>query len=438
MQLLLEAVRKDAESNGYGNVSTRSLAKMLRREVTISELRPLVQHGWIWAKERFTNGAKKPFLTFELYPMRQAGPYPIDDATVDREIADACAIARSGSRVAAYVRVREQFLWFDDAGKDLFRAQAERLAVAGVCQFETDQYGRESFDLTTAFAHAATAALAPLPDLTPFDFQVLNALEDEEAERINFGAPETFTPPSRLASNLSAAPAAVLASIERLHAQRYLLWVDDAGERAVRSRMGEMARVVRLVKQRFNNADAGTRPFVVRALRVRVRNRRKPTRNRPLCETIDELKQSLSNVPHALDVLEALQTMLAKAWNSPSVMMAEFQRRGLREILPAYLGIGGRDAFVITADTGSGKTETAFFPLIAGAAIDTLSGRRGTKAILTYPRLRLAYNQAQRMAEYLALLAAQPGMPTLSLGLQSGDVRESAAAVKTTTCSGRR
>ena len=49
----------------------------------------------------------------------------------------------------------------------------------------------------------------------------------------------------------------------------------------------------------------------------------------------------------------------------------------LESLLKAYLGTGDADAFVITADTRSRKTEAAALPLIAGAAIDRLAGREG-------------------------------------------------------------
>ena len=74
------------------------------------------------------------------------------------------------------------------------------------------------------------------------------------------------------------------------------------------------------------------------------------------------------------------------------VCIAGFQERGLEKLLRAYLGLDAADAFVVTADTGSGKTEAAALPLIVGAAVDRLAGREGVKAVFVYPRVRLAYN----------------------------------------------
>src|SRR3546814_6429880 len=89
--------------------------------------------------------------------------------------------------------------------------------------------------------------------------------------------------------------------------------------------------------------------------------------------------------------------------------MAGFQKRSLSALSHAWNG-DGADAFAVAADTGSGKTEAAALPLIAAAAADRLQGMMGVRAILAYPRIRLAANQAQRLAQYLAGLAREPGM----------------------------
>ena len=52
---------------------------------------------------------------------------------------------------------------------------------------------------------------------------------------------------------------------------------------------------------------------------------------------------------------------------------------------------------------------------------DALEGITGVRAILAYPRIRLAANQAQRLAGYLAASASVPNLPLLTLGLQVSD-----------------
>jgi len=53
-----------------------------------------------------------------------------------------------------------------------------------------------------------------------------------------------------------------------------------------------------------------------------------------------------------------------------------------------------------------------------------IRGVRGVRVIMTYPRIRLAANQAQRLAGYLAALAEEEEMPTVTLGLQVSQVPE--------------
>src|SRR3546814_5437031 len=99
-------------------------------------------------------------------------------------------------------------------------------------------------------------------------------------------------------------------------------------------------------------------------------------------------------------------------------MIAGFQKRSLSALSHAWNG-DGADAFAVAADTGSGKTEAAALPLIAGAAADRLQGTMGVRAILAYPRIRLAANQAQRLAHYLAGLALEPRSEEHTSELQS-------------------
>ena len=122
---------------------------------------------------------------------------------------------------------------------------------------------------------------------------------------------------------------------------------------------------------------------------------------------------------HALDLVSE---MLRRAWHSSDPTLAGFQERAIEMIFSAWTGGEGRDSFVITADTGSGKTEAACLPILAGTAFDHLRGVRGTRALLVYPRIRLAHNQAQRLAYYLAHLATVPDAPPLTLGVQATGV----------------
>jgi hypothetical protein len=296
------------------------------------------------------------------------------------------------------------------------------LAGEGLCRFGAGPKGRETFDLAERLGPRAAAGPPDDPGgLETDDFHVLNSLEDREKALINFGVYETRVAVAELAVETGRAPAALDAALGRLEANQYLLRLEPG---VVRSRMSEMARALKTAKQRFEQGDADSQPFQIRALRVETIERDKPRRNQPLPGVLNDLGKALAEVPEAAGILAALEPVLRAHWEVPAgepVQLAAFQAESLCKMLPAYLEVSRDDTFVITADTGSGKTEAACLPLIIGAAVDVLRGRAGTKAVLVYPRIRLVYNQAQRLAAYLAALPRH-GAPLLTLGVQTGDV----------------
>lgn len=251
------------------------------------------------------------------------------------------------------------------------------------------------------------------------DYVVLNRLEELDAKRIDLGIFEAWSSPSELARALGLARGEITDALRRLAGQGHLL-LDEAGR--MRSRMAELARELRYVKQRFDVGDAHRRPYLIRALKVELKTREKPVRDQPLDQVFGEIREALAGDLTAALVLDGLAEMLRRSWKDPNPLLAGFQSRAIQGIFTAWRGRDTANSFVISADTGSGKTEAAGLPLIAGAACDVLEGLRGVRAILVYPRIRLAANQAQRLAGYLAALAAVEGMPTLTLGLQNAQV----------------
>lgn len=203
--------------------------------------------------------------------------------------------------------------------------------------------------------------------------------------------------------------------------------MDEEGR--IRSRMAKLAREMRYVKQRFAVGDADRRPYLVRSLKVELRDRDKPARDRPLSTVMATVQATVGDDPTAHRVLHGLEQMLQTHWDHEDPPLAGFQARALTSIFPAWLGRDAETSFVITADTGAGKTEAACLPLIAGAACDRLRGVQGTRAALVYPRVRLAANQAQRITGYLAALAGIEDMPALTLGLQNWQVPTTLAKI---------
>ncbi|MGB3929685.1 MAG: DEAD/DEAH box helicase, partial [Sphingobium sp.] len=206
---------------------------------------------------------------------------------------------------------------------------------------------------------------------------------------------------------------AVGLSVGRLVAHGYAMLAED---QRLRSRIGELARELRYVKQRFRPDDANARPYLVRSLKMELRDRSKPNRDVKLTGVLEGMRHRFASKPEVLRALDGAAAMLAGQWGADPEI-AGFQQRAFEEILSAWHG-DGNPQIVISADTGSGKTEAACLPMITAAAADRFAGIAGTRAVIAYPRVRLAANQAQRLTKYLAALRQIDGMPLLTIGLQ--------------------
>ena len=423
---LLTAIREAvAEGNGYP-VWASKIRPKVGGYVSNVELNrrafELFRLGWVemWPGQR--NGA-----TYAKWKARDEAvtPHPCSVEAAREQLATVVtAFAHGQPSWARYHDVANRFLWCDGVWNDHFRPHLDLLALEGVCETRTDQYGGTLVRLKIAAdSPARPTPPVPEPDDPPLeDFLLLNALEMREKDEINFGVYETAHTVDQIAELARVAVEQAAQAVARLADARYLV---EVARGRYRSRMAEMARLLCYARQRFRPDDAGRRPFVTRSIQVRMLDRNKPARNQALAPVSAELKASLADVPHIDRVLDGVAGMLAALWGKEEVEMAGFQLRALRELLPAYLGRGDRDAFVVTADTGAGKTEAAVLPLMAGAALDCLAGHRGVKAVLVYPRIRLAYNQAERLTGYLAALAGRDAGLLLTIGLQTGPVPHS-------------
>jgi hypothetical protein len=418
LEELLAAIREIAIKSPYGTAADFEIRKALYLPgpVPFGQLRDLAATGHILLLPR--NGKQGRFWVAKpLDPPRP--PFPGDPDTVRGRLVQVIAEARSGRFAPFYEGpIRDRFLWMTQSGDDRVWPVIEAMAREGLVRIDQVN-GSATVDWVGETTKPEPTEDAPKEPLSDQDFEILNHLEDVEARRINFGIYEGWTSLPELAAGLPASRAQVSDALRRLQIHGHLLR-DDEGR--IRSRMAELAREVRYVKQRFAVGDADRRPFLVRSLKLELRDRDKPVRDRPLSAVIEALQSAIGDDPRAQQVLRGLEAMLQRHWGQPDPPLAGFQARALSGIFPAWLGRGSDRSFVITADTGAGKTEAAVLPLIAGAAHDRLRGVQGTRAMLVYPRVRLAANQAQRIAGYLARLAEIDGMPTLTLGLQNWQV----------------
>jgi ATP-dependent helicase YprA (DUF1998 family) len=414
---ILEAIKRLALTNQYGSVIVSQLRKELYREPRFIELRTLVELGFLRLDRK--QGPYGPFWTAKPIDPPIV-PYAASESVVRVRLEEVVNATRSGRLAPFYTRVRDRFVWIDDTGVDVLLPILEKLTAEGLVRLE-EKNGSVTVDWIEDIHAPVTLPPSPTEALTDRDFEVLNKLEDEEARRINFGVFEAWYSARELAEHTRLAPAIVSDALRRLDSHGYVLFDEDG---RVRSRAGELAREARYVKQRFTVGDAHRRPFLTRGLKLVLKARDKPTRDQALSPAIDAISSAVGSDQTVRCVLAGVRDMLKQVWKRPEPYLAQFQVKALKSILGSWLGQNAADAFVITADTGTGKTEAACLPLIAGAACDVLNGTQGTRAVLVYPRIRLSANQAQRIANYLAVLGQIPGMPMMSLGIQNKDVPE--------------
>ena len=416
--LILDEIRKMAKGNKWGTIEDYKLAKTMRTDVNriFSNLRLLQRHGMV-ALEHVLG--PRPF--WSIRPLTNTRIlYPLSgDDLIDR-VEEAIMLSGAGRRGALYPRVRDAFDWLSPEAEDQFKPILDSLEAEGIFQYEMI-----SNRLHVSRKHAdpghEAAITEPLnEELEPTDYLLLNHLEDCEARRINFGVFEEWHAPIDLARGTGQSLANVAVSLRRLSLHGLILVAEEG---RIRSRMAEMARAVRYSKQRFRKDDAPDRPYLVRGLKVELRNREKPSYDTALSDAVCTIEAKYGAGSDPAIAFGMVAKMLRKAWKTPAPYLAGFQDRAFTAIFQAWIG-SGDERFVIAADTGSGKTEAACLPIIAGATLDLLRSVGGTRAVLVYPRVRLAANQAQRLARYLGALSQIEGAPSLTLGLQNGTVPE--------------
>ncbi len=411
---LLKAINSIALNSQYGNASIGEIKrKMARGNDVLDDLGRLHNAGWI-------SLTKKPqydnfWLARPLAEQRRQ--FDVSLETMRLRIRELVLEKKSGNFWPFYEAVRDRFAWVGSGGTDLFRAPLEALQDEGLISIERKPKG-DTIRIDDVVQQIEIPDDEPdLPELTDADFEVLNELEELEAKKINFGLFESWTSVPSLSKALKRSRDHVLASCGRLQAHGYLM---IAEEQRLRSRMAETARELRYVKQRFAPGDVAKRPFLVRSLKIELRSRQKPVRDVDLVTVLDSIKKKTWCNTDLAKSLTLFETTLKEIWGrTPTI--AGFQARSLQAILKGWFA-GDPGSFVVSADTGSGKTEAALFPLIVATLAEKLQGQSGCFVVIAYPRIRLATNQAQRIAGYLAAVARVTKLPAMSLGVQSREV----------------
>jgi hypothetical protein len=369
LENVLRAVRELAIGDKYNSAKLAQVKKALARSAEpYDECRDL--HGLGFVSLQKIPGKwgdfwiAKPFAE----PRRV---FDVDFDTVRKRIGQVARECRKGKLPPFYEIVRDRFDWPTSDGGDALLPRLKQLQEEGVVILGATSTGQTTVDVPRQQVEPQAETETPVaPKLLDHDFSVLNALEEIEAKRINFGVFDGWTSAGSLARAGRLKPEDVTAALARLHANGYLMLAADG---RIRSRIAELAREVRYVKQRFKANDADKRPFLVRSLKLELRDRDKPVRSTELNRVLSD---AAARAPEAAAPIGAMGKALQRLWGEEAEL-AGFQARGIEAVLLAWFGKGS-ETLAISADTGSGKTEAAVLPMIIAArSRDACASSRG-------------------------------------------------------------
>ncbi|GHO61372.1 hypothetical protein KSC_002640 [Ktedonobacter sp. SOSP1-52] len=261
---------------------------------------------------------------------------------------------------------------------------------------------------------------------------VLAALESVEAQQINLGLYATQVTPETLYNAIKKTPDAFSKArppSDASEVEQILRSLAAKGEaiewmpNLFRSRIAETVRILRLLRQRVWRHELHVEdPLLVEDIRVEFRQRIRPVRVLPIA----------GQIPVGVNpsVARALEESLIPPSGS-EFCVSGFQAKAMNEIFSCALqGNEDNRSFIVAGDTGAGKTEAFFFPILLDIACEPaqLRVRQGVRAVLVYPRIRLARNQLSRLLRYTTKLQKK-GAPPITLGVQIGDVPDSAESL---------
>jgi len=239
--------------------------------------------------------------------------------------------------------------------------------------------------------------------------EILDRIEEFESKLVNFGIYETSVTLQEVLEwfDQKASTSDVENGLEQLRKEKRIIRLKN---NVYRSRIGEIIRLLYNLKQRFPDVSAMEAPRLVRSLKFKIVKRLQPARTEDLGVVLDGLDPELQFMPEEEIVpwkkskKIIVETMISLI---KDFRVSRFQQRAITRILSACLK-RAQKGFVLSAETGSGKTEGFLIPILLYSMIQKgFLKRSGTKAIIIYPRIKLAENQLMRMVKYLSLINPQ-------------------------------
>jgi hypothetical protein len=246
---------------------------------------------------------------------------------------------------------------------------------------------------------------------------LFSCLESLEFDQINLGLYTTHVTAEDLQRAKAEAEGTALPLNEVGAAVRDLVAQGEVIEWApglFRSRIAETVRCLRLLRQRlWRQKDLSEAPLLVEDVRVEFRQRKRPKR---------DAVPSAEVIPPGVSPEVACAFLDAVGFST----FSGFQARAIEQVFTCVQQSNTQDeSFIISGDTGAGKTEAFLFPIL----LDIASEPPELRAVLVYPRMRLARNQLARLLRYTGRFHAA-GDRRMTIGIQNGDVPSNIAAIR--------
>ena len=247
--------------------------------------------------------------------------------------------------------------------------------------------------------------------------EILAKMEQIEATRINIGIYEaslSFMDICGYFSQLSTSD--VQNCLEQLVLKKEILHFGNG----YRTRIAETVRLLFFLRQRlWYHEKIQDSPLLLEDIRVEFRQRRRPKRQQY------QLKNIIPSEIHPSIQQGFLQAL-------PFSTCSGFQKRGIIEIIQANIENNcNHKNFLIAGDTGAGKTEAFLFPILLSILQEPthIQKQIGVRAVLIYPRIRLALNQLNRIIRLCTDINTNTGRK-LTIGIQNGSIPQDASEIK--------
>jgi DNA-binding MarR family transcriptional regulator len=270
------------------------------------------------------------------------------------------------------------------------------------------------------------SALAP-------DFEyALTTLEKMEEELINLGFYDVITKPEDLTKKMAISTEEAKEKLEDLSTRMYVLKLyNEHGELlGYRSRIAEITRLISYLKQRFTKDDIYDAPNLVSSVKLRIKDRYVTRRSIPVEELMTELRGYV--IDKFKDQWENVQNAIIAWLNHVGIeKVSNFQRETTLKIFNILQRMHvekdfKRTAIALVAETGAGKTEAYFIPLMLFFLLRKLfSVPKRVRLIVVYPRVALSLNQLFRFTKYIYQINKEVASFNLPIEIHAGIDNES-------------